>query len=659
MKLTPSKIFISSMVIIGILTSQAVVAKAADNSSSSEVERSSSIDMTSSQSSLTTISSSSSEEISESSVKSSSSSASISNSEDSASSESDSSAPEVTSKEDTADNDFFRPGTRSNLHPVPSMRSSLPTIYPTDPNRPEMDFVDVSSNNGDISVAEFKKMKSYGITGVVVKLTESTSYINSLAKSQIANAKAAGLTVSAYHYSWFTTDAQAIKEADYFAAAAANLGLSKSIIMANDLEDPQIIGKGNHTSNSLAFQSELKRLGYTNVYHYVSKSLVQYGQINANTIGSKNFWIAQYLYDPTPNSETAIANQAYGAWQWSPQLLIPGVSGYFDISIDYTGAFTSSAPAQGPWIAKDGYATVTKKYNMYSNFNWAIKTKAADNYEKTYKINGMYHHANGSTYYSLYGGKSGKWYGYINANAVKVTSVQQGAVMPASGYATVLNNYDIWGNFNWVKKVSAADAYQKTYQIKYKYGYADGRVFYSLYDNSGTWVGYINAKGVKVASGAQGTVMSTSGYATIVKHNYNLWGNFSWNKINVSAADDYQKTYQIKYFYNHINGKTYYSLYDNNNKWAGYVTSLGTKVSQEAQGTAIATADKVKIVKHNYGIWTGFNWKQHAVAPNDAYGKTYQAKYFYNHTNGTKYYSLYQGSRWLGYISALGVQVIK
>lgn len=551
-------------------------------------------------------------------------------------------------------NDYFVAGSRSDLHKVATFKSSLPDIYPTDSNRPALDFIDISSHNGDISVAQFKKMKSYGINGVVVKLTESTSYINEKAEAQIANAKSAGLKVSAYHYSWFTTTAEAIKEADYFVNEAKKLGLSKSTLMVNDLEEGNVVNYSNNTANSLAFQNELKKSGYTNVYHYVSQSLVKYGQINAAKLGNKHFWIAQYLY---ADKLVPGYNTAYGAWQWSPQLKISGVSGYLDISADYTGAFTESP---GPWLKKSGYATVVKKYNMYSNFGWNVSVEAADNYEKTYRINGMYHHSNGSTYYSLYGGSSGKWYGYINANAVKVSSnlTKQGAAMPASGYATVVNNYDIWGNFNWKKNLSAVQAYEKTYQIKYKYSYCDGRIFYSLYDYNGVWIGYINAKGVKVVPNAQGAAIPTSIYATVTKHNYNAWNNFNWNKINVAAANVYQKTYRIKYTYHHLNGKTYYSLYDNNNKWVGYVTSTGMTVSKYAQGVVLKTTSQVKVVKHNYGVWTNFSWKEHSIMPKNAYGKVYQAKYYYNHINGKTYYSLYSDNQWLGYISALGTKVV-
>ena len=53
---------------------------------------------------------------------------------------------------------------------------------------------------------KYKIIKGYGISSVVVKLTEATSYRNPLAASQIANAR--GRTGStAYHYSWFDRSA--------------------------------------------------------------------------------------------------------------------------------------------------------------------------------------------------------------------------------------------------------------------------------------------------------------------------------------------------------------------------------------------------------------------------------------------------------------------
>lgn len=123
---------------------------------------------------------------------------------------------------------------RSDLYPSIQLFSAIPAVSVTNTNTPSKSFIDISSHNGTISVADFQKMKSYGVTGVVIKLTEATSYINPYAQSQINNAMTAGLKVSAYHYSWFKTDAEAVAEANYFAKAAKSFGLSSGTMMVND-----------------------------------------------------------------------------------------------------------------------------------------------------------------------------------------------------------------------------------------------------------------------------------------------------------------------------------------------------------------------------------------------------------------------------------------
>ncbi|WP_314581713.1 GH25 family lysozyme [Enterococcus gilvus] len=241
---------------------------------------------------------------------------------------------------DTPEGTMNLPTGRSDLYPSIQLFASLPSVSATNTNTPSKSFVDISSHNGNISVANFQKMMSYGVTGVVVKLTEATSYTNPNAQSQINNAMAAGMKVSAYHYSWFTSDAQAIAEANYFAAAAKRFGLSGGTVMVNDIEEPKILGKGNHTNNSRAFENRLKSLGYGNVRHYVGLNWLNTGKINAGVIGNKNIWVAAYPY----NLSTTNFYTQYGAWQWSSQLSFPGVNGNFDINADYTSTFSNPTP---------------------------------------------------------------------------------------------------------------------------------------------------------------------------------------------------------------------------------------------------------------------------------------------------------------------------
>ena len=82
------------------------------------------------------------------------------------------------------------------------------------------DAIDVSSYQGAMSVNTYTNLKNQGVKYVIVKLTQGTTYVNPYAGTQIANAKAAGLTVYAYDYVTFTSTGAAQAEAAYFAAAA-------------------------------------------------------------------------------------------------------------------------------------------------------------------------------------------------------------------------------------------------------------------------------------------------------------------------------------------------------------------------------------------------------------------------------------------------------
>lgn len=214
--------------------------------------------------------------------------------------------------------------------------SSVPYVEAGDSTTPSQDFIDISSHNGMITVDQFKIIKSYGVSAVVVKLTEATSYQNPLAASQIANAKAAGLIVHVYHYSWYTTESGAKAEADYFVSYAKQLNLPTSMLMVNDYEESTIKNKADHTALAKVFENRLKALGYTNTHHYIGISWITEKVIDPEALGKNKVWIAQYPYQPTLQKHTE-----YSAWQWTYNVTFPGVSGTFDMNSDYNKNFIS------------------------------------------------------------------------------------------------------------------------------------------------------------------------------------------------------------------------------------------------------------------------------------------------------------------------------
>ena len=266
----------------------------------------------------------------------------------------------------------------STGHSGPASRSSDVAVQPKT-------FVDVSSHNGSISVNDYHTLANKGVGGVVVKLTEGTTYRNPYAEEQARNAQLAGLQVSAYAFSHYTNEEEARAEARYFASRAKSLNLPKNTVMVNDMEDPKM--KDNINPNTYAWADEMRKNGYTNLMYYTSASWIDEnnlrgkGPVKTAQFGLENFWVAQY---PTAKLSVDSAkalryNGRAGAWQFTSQAeLLPGKH-VFDHSVDYTGRFTSQAkPA--PEVPKgplSGKITIENNDSLAGRFDVVISNALA------------------------------------------------------------------------------------------------------------------------------------------------------------------------------------------------------------------------------------------------------------------------------------------
>jgi GH25 family lysozyme M1 (1,4-beta-N-acetylmuramidase) len=477
------------------------------------------------------------------------------------------------------------PSERSDLSNIQtfSAKINIPQVSATNLNVPEKSFIDVSSHNGDISVENYKIMKSYGVNGVVIKLTEATSYQNPYAKNQIKNALDAGMKVSVYHYSWFKTTEQARKEADYFASMANSLSLPKDTLMVNDIEEPKIAEGNNHTQNSLEFEKRLNELGFAKVTHYVGLHWITNGKINPATLGYEKIWVAAYPYV----LDTVQKYTEYGAWQWSSQLTFPNVPGVFDISSDYVKNFTSKPTDESEKIKipRDfKYASITKNAPLWKIDNQvAVSIGDTQNLlNQVLKINSELQDLKQDTYYLLENNR-GVLLGYVKANHIEGTNNRQGSYHSYGKYMTVQSpNYDIWQNFNWDKRSHSSKYTGKVLQARGYYEHFNGSRYLSLYDQAGKWVGYINASGTKLSdNGGGGKYHAYNKYVTIQSPNYDIWQNFNWDKRTHSSK--YKgKTVLAKGYYDHFNGARYLSLYETNGHWIGYINETGTSLTKGA-----------------------------------------------------------------------------
>ena len=276
---------------------------------------------------------------------------------------------------DTGSTTFFNIGDHA-----PASRSTDVAVQPKS-------FVDVSSHNGEISIGDYRTLANKGVGGVVVKLTEDTWYKNPNAENQIRNAQAAGLQVSTYHFSRYTSEEAARAEARFYISAAQRLNLPKNTLMVNDFEDAKM--QPNINRNTQAWADEMRKNGYTNLMFYTSASwldennLRKKGPVNTAQFGLQNFWVAQY---PSPklsvnDAKSLRYNGKAGAWQFTSQAeLLPGKH-LFDHSVDYTGRFTANAkPATDPTEGSlSGKIDIVNNDTMTGRFDVVISNVKAPN----------------------------------------------------------------------------------------------------------------------------------------------------------------------------------------------------------------------------------------------------------------------------------------
>ncbi len=136
-------------------------------------------------------------------------------------------------------------------------------------------FVDLSSNNGKQSANWYQKLhEDNNVEGVMIKITESTSYINELFNDQREKAKNANIKlVGVYHYLTALSVIKAIDEANHFVRQIQAANLSSDIIVAVDVEDDILPkDKAKLTAIVQAFNKTVSDAGYTKTCDYAPLS---------------------------------------------------------------------------------------------------------------------------------------------------------------------------------------------------------------------------------------------------------------------------------------------------------------------------------------------------------------------------------------------------
>nr|DAO17953.1 MAG TPA: hypothetical protein [Caudoviricetes sp.] len=170
-------------------------------------------------------------------------------------------------------------------------------------------FVDVASHQGyDISGI----LEEAGTTNTIIKVSESTSYLNPCLSAQVSQSNPIGF----YHFAWFGgNEEEAEAEARYF---LANVPTQVKYLVL-DYEDHASASVQANTNACLRFMQVISDAGYTPIYYsYKPFTLdnVDYQQILAQFPNS--LWIAGYgLNDGTANFEYFPSMDGIRWWQYS------------------------------------------------------------------------------------------------------------------------------------------------------------------------------------------------------------------------------------------------------------------------------------------------------------------------------------------------------
>jgi GH25 family lysozyme M1 (1,4-beta-N-acetylmuramidase) len=186
--------------------------------------------------------------------------------------------------------------------------------------------IDISRYNGSI---DFKKVKDSGIEFVMIRC--GTGYGQRPCKdvkfeTYYKQAKAAGLKVGTYFYSYAPSVTQARTEAAWVLDWIKGKQFDYPIVF--DMEEQRVakLGKAKVSAIAIAFCSVVEHAGYY-VSIYSSKSWIESYYIS-EVYEQFDVWVAQWASKCTYEG-------SYGMWQYTDSGEVPGISGAVDMNYAY------------------------------------------------------------------------------------------------------------------------------------------------------------------------------------------------------------------------------------------------------------------------------------------------------------------------------------
>ena len=200
---------------------------------------------------------------------------------------------------------------------------------------PPYRYIDVSRYQGKITLAGWRKVKAAGYKGVMLKTVSTNKklskradglYIDPTFETNYKNAKAAGLDVGVYYYTYATSEAMA--DAELALVREAVRGKELTMPLAVDVEENKLKPMSTlDLTNLTAYALEqVERMGfYAQLYTYT-----HYSNMELDMGRLANRWDV-WLSDTT--GSTPAVGYHYNAHQHTSEGAVPGINGNVDLNV--------------------------------------------------------------------------------------------------------------------------------------------------------------------------------------------------------------------------------------------------------------------------------------------------------------------------------------
>ncbi|MGX7230257.1 hypothetical protein ACWOCJ_08815, partial [Enterococcus pseudoavium] len=271
------------------------------------------------------------------------------------------------------------------------------------------------------------------------------------------------------------------------------------------------------------------------------------------------------------------------------------------------------------------------------------------NYQKTFsaqKING-----NSEITYFLLSTSTTKL-GYIAASSVEKVAGEEGKLFPeaTNTYGSIVSPNAILFTSDFQEKGMTSQLLNQTFRIEGSYHHYDGKTYYLLKDSNDQTVGIVTAAAVEKGQHPAGKKHLVNDYYSVIKKDQKVWKNINLEEMGTTTTIN-EKTFNVKEWYYHFDGSKYFALYDINEGFKGIVKESTIQKASNQGGIWHSTNQYVTITKSSGTIWNDFAFKS-GNSIKSLYQRTYRATGYYNHFNGSKYLSIYDGNgKWQGYLN--------